>query len=230
MFICQVLEWLKKHEREQNSKANIPNDLTEQEKQQGFYFREVNGNAIKFSAETGEMIDGQPKAMGGNSSVSDMIKQTIDRNEARKKYPRKGNAVCEDKVTFDNPNSVKKDKKGRAITRFCHDENEMKVMVQIQVECKDGRKFKLCRGKIEHLTVFAAKDVGRGLDAAEGLSRQFGGLPDSWKHVKGIGTVIDKDGKQKKANIHWFESPEVGQWGWKVKMLEDEMKEKDRYW
>lgn len=212
------------------NKANIPNDLTEQEKQQGFYFREVNGNAIKFSAETGEMIDGQPKAMGGNSSVSDMIKQTIDRNEARKKYPRKGNAVCEERVTFKNHGLIGKDKDGHVVTHFNHDENTMKVTVQVNVKDRQGRKFKICKGKIEHLTIFAADGVGRGVDVADELADKVGGTARGWKHSKGIGTVVDKSGKQYKADLHWFENPEVGQCCWKIKEFLDNMKETDKYW
>ena len=39
----------------------------------------------------------------------------------------------------------------------------------------------------------------------------------SWKHSLGFGKVRRKDGTVQDAEIHWFESDDVGQVGWKVK-------------
>lgn len=198
------------------------------------------GDAFKAAYEKGQWVttennhklyiseNGEPTK--GNPHVLEAIKSSIDRDEVRKKNPRKGSMVCEDKVTFKNPKSVKKDRKGRPITYFCHDENVMQVQAQIQITDKKGNTYKLCKGEIKHLSVFAADGVGRGLDAAEGLSEQVGGSPKSWKHVKGVGMVIDVEGKQQEADIHWFESPEAGQIDWKVKQLTKDMREVDKYW
>ena len=53
-------------------KLSPPSDLTEEEKAQGYYFRMVNGNNIKFSSETWLPMDGQPKALGADS-IQEMI-------------------------------------------------------------------------------------------------------------------------------------------------------------
>jgi len=184
----------------------------------------------------------------GNPHVLESIKGAIDRKEAeesekkaeaekrrakikvRAEHPRKGDMVCEDKVTFDNANTMSKDKYGRTITHFNHDEDTMKVTSQIPVSDGTGTGYKICRGEIEHLTIFAADGVGRGLDAANGLADQVGGAAASWKHVKGIGTVVGKDGVQRKADLHWFESPEAGQLEWKIKYFLEDMDESQIYW
>lgn len=174
------------------------------------------------------------KADKGNPYVLEAISGALEKKsateESRKKYPRKGEMVCESKVEYENHGAVTKDSLGRKVTHFNHDEDTMKVTRQVKVEDAFGKKYKICREPIEHLTVFAAKDVGRGLDVAEKLAEQTGGSVDSWKHVKGIGTVVDKDGNKRRADLHWFESPETGQVGWKIKAFEDEMEDEDRYW
>lgn len=54
------------------AKPNLPSDLTQEEKAQGYYFRNVNGDNIKFSSETGLPMDGQPKAFGADT-LQEMI-------------------------------------------------------------------------------------------------------------------------------------------------------------
>lgn len=51
------------------------------------------------------------------------------------------------------------------------------------------------------------------------LARTVGGSPDSWKHMVGDATVSSFDGKKWRAQVHYFESDEVGQTGWKVKKI-----------
>ena len=198
------------------------------------------GDAFKATYEKGQWVttennhklyiseNGEPTK--GNPHVLEAIKSSIDRDEVRKKNPRKGSMVCEDKVTFKNPNSIGKDKDGHVVTHFNHDENTMKVTVQVDVKDKQGRKFKICKGKIEHLTIFAADGVGRGVDVANELADKAGGPASGWKHSKGIGTVVDKSGKQYKADLHWFENTETGQCCWKIKEFLENMKETDKYW
>lgn len=171
-------------------------------------------------------IDGDGTPTKGNPKVIGAIQKAT----ARQNNPRKGEMVCEDRVRFKSPNSIGEDKVGHVVTHFSHDENTMKVTVQVDVKDKQGRKFKICKGKIEHLTIFAADGVGRGVDVADKLTEQAGGAKELWKHSKGIGTVVDKSGKQRKADLHWFENPETGQCCWKIKEFLDNMQESDKYW
>ena len=45
---------------------------------------------------------------------------------------------------------------------------------------------------------------------ADGLTKEFGGDPAKWRHVKGEG-VIDDDGEDVRAEVHWFQEESVGQ-------------------
>jgi len=219
-------------------KVSVPefhpaDDLTDEEKAQGYYFREVNGNAIKFNSETGEPMEGQPKAFG----VDDLQKMIDDaraaitaRQEEALKHERKGYMVSENKVTFENAGEVTKDTRGRDVTHFNHSEDEMEITSNVKVEDPSGDSFEIIPGTIKHLTIFAANNVGRGLDAAKGLSEQVGGSPESWKHCKGIGKVVGMDGVEREADIHWFESAECGQLEWKIKQFAEDMDESQVYW
>lgn len=176
--------------------------------------------------------DGNPVA--GNPYVLEAIAGAANKKaseaEMAKRFPRKGEMVCEKRVSFENPGRNTQDSLGRTVTHFNHDEDVMEVTRQVKVEDALGDQYKICREPIEHLTVFAADGVGRGLDVAEKLAAQAGGSVKSWKHVKGIGTVVDNNGQKRKADIHWFESPEAGQVRWKIKQFMDEMTDEEMYW
>ena len=45
---------------------------------------------------------------------------------------------------------------------------------------------------------------------ADGLTKEFGGDPAKWRHVKGEG-VIDDDGEDVRAEVYWFQEESVGQ-------------------
>ena len=169
--------------------------------------------------------DGNPDK--GNPHVLEVIEGAMKSAESKQ---RKGDMRCEKPVKFEKPGSITSAKDGRKIFHFSHDENNMSLSKQINVRDESGSNYKICRGNIEHLTVFAASDMDRGVDVAEKLSEQFGGEAKSWKHVKGIGTIVDKDGKQGKADLHWFESPECGQVLFKVKQFLEDMDESQIYW
>lgn len=169
--------------------------------------------------------DGNPDK--GNPHVLEAIEGALKSTEAKQ---RKGVMKCESAVEFEKPGSITRDKFGRVVTHFNHDENTMKITKQIRLEDKIGKGYKICRENIEHLTVFASADVGKGVKQAEHLTDQVGGDKAKWKHVKGIGTVVDKDGNKRKADIHWFENPESGQVGWKIKQFLEDMDESEIYW
>lgn len=66
--------------------------------------------------------------------------------------------------------------------------------------------------RIRDREVFAGFGTKTPLDEGvpEGLSETFGGDPDKWQHVKGIGT-IDDGGEHVAAEVHWFYEESVGQ-------------------
>ena len=143
---------------------------------------------------------------------------------------RKGKAKPEVRVEFENAGAVLRDKVGKQVTHFNHDEEEMKVTRQVKVRDPEGNNYKICRGVIKHLTVFAGDGTDSPLRVADKLKEQVGGSEKSWKHCKGIGMVVGPDGKQREADLHWFESPEAGQTRWKIKQLREDMDESKIYW
>lgn len=82
-----------------------------------------------------------------------------------------------------------------------------------------GEYFNFVEGtKIQNPKVFAGKGGTKplNLEVADGLSKQIGGKPENWQHLKGIG-VIDYYGEEVKAEVHWFQEESVGKHKFKVK-------------
>lgn len=87
-----------------------------------------------------------------------------------------------------------------------------------------GDVFHFVEGtKIQNSEVFAGKGTKHSLHegVAEGLAEQYGGDPEKWQHCKGNG-VIDFDGEERKAEVHWFQEETVGKVKFKVKRWIDE--------
>ena len=82
-----------------------------------------------------------------------------------------------------------------------------------------GRILHYAEGtKVQNREVFAGYGTGTPLHegVAEGLAAQYGGKPQKWQHVKGIGTIED-DGENVRAEVHWFQEESVGQVKHKIK-------------
>ena len=182
------------------------------------------------TTESGKRVhvgdDGNPDK--GNPYLLEAIGGAIKSTEAKQ---RKEGMKCETPVKFKNSGEITHSGSGWRVTHFDHDENEMRITKPIKNAVDGaGQKYEICRGTIEHLTVFASNDVGRGVDIAADLSHHCGGDVKKWKHVKGIGDVVDMSGKKRKADLHWFENPETGQVGWKIKQFLEDMDESQIYW
>lgn len=143
---------------------------------------------------------------------------------------RKGDMKPETPVTFKNPKEIVLSKDKRPITHFNHDDEEMEVAKGIKMRDEYMDVYELCPGKIKHLTVFAGKGAKDKLGVAKYVVEQFGGKAEDWKHVKGMGMVKGRDGKEVEADIHWYENENIGQAGWKIKQYRSEMGEGQIYW
>lgn len=193
------------------AKSSIPSDLTREEKAQGFYYRKVNGNNIKFNSETGEMIDGQPKAVGVAGMVDQAVEDFSHRHE-----------------------KIGKSTKGKTATNFEIDGTVMNVATPFMV--RDGRRdtgdlvYEIQPGKIKYLQTIGASDMDRKVDVADKISEQYGGEPDDWTKMKGIGLAKDDKGEIREANIHFFHDPNTGQGDWKVVQWVDEMTPAEKWW
>ena len=76
---------------------------------------------------------------------------------------------------------------------------------------EDSRFFP--ESDIEAKKVFAGagSDPPVKLRVAQRLSKTYGDDPENWSHVAGVGWMFDPaDGKIRRAEVHWMESPEAG--------------------
>lgn len=77
---------------------------------------------------------------------------------------------------------------------------------------------KLIKGsEITKIVDFAGGKSNKPVKVEKFLIEQYGGEEGSWKHTRGQAEVIDNDGNSKPVEIHWFESPGVGQVNMKIK-------------
>jgi len=169
--------------------------------------------------------DGEPDM--GNPHVLAAIEGAIKNKESQF---RKEGMKCENSVKFENAGAITTDKIGRKVTHFNHDENKMKVTRRMRVKDDKGNTYSVDIGEIDHLTVFASEELDNKVKVADKLSMQVGGDKSKWKHVKGMGMVTTPKGEKKEADLHWFENPESGQVGWKIKQFREDMDESEVYW
>ena len=87
-----------------------------------------------------------------------------------------------------------------------------------------NKKYPFVEGtRIKDPIVFAGKGTSKELhkEVAQGLSEKIGGKPSEWQHCKGIG-ILNVDGKDMEAEVHWFQEPSVGKHRFKVKKWLDD--------
>lgn len=86
--------------------------------------------------------------------------------------------------------------------------------VNYDILSPDGeRYFHYVEGTyVQRVKVFAGYGTKTPLHegVAEGLTKEFGGDPAKWKHVKGEG-IVDDDGEDVRVEVHWFQEESVGQ-------------------
>lgn len=76
----------------------------------------------------------------------------------------------------------------------------------------------MAAGTLTGVKDFAGGTAKKAVQKEPELLKQYpNSKAGSWKHSLGYGKVKRKNGKTVDAEIHWFESDDVGQVGWKVK-------------
>ena len=77
--------------------------------------------------------------------------------------------------------------------------------------------YKLAEGtKITKVHVFAGKGTKTPVRVAKHLTKQYGGIEENWQHTRGEG-IVNFEGKNRRAELHWFENQDVGKIKMKVK-------------
>lgn len=113
--------------------------------------------------------------------------------------------------------SASKGEVGRS--KFKRNGNTIDVTSDLKVKLNTGVCTVKAGTKITEVTDFAGKGFDRKIDVEAYLVDQVGGKPGEWTKVKGNSRVILPNGKERDAELHWFEHPDEGQARMKVKLL-----------
>ena len=104
-------------------------------------------------------------------------------------------------------------------TRFTRNEDTMEITknTRIKIGSTQNRTI-MVKGTLTGIEDFAGVEGKKPVEKEPELLAQYpNSKKGSWRHTLGYGQVQRKDGKLQEAEIHWFESDDVGQVGWKVK-------------
>lgn len=93
----------------------------------------------------------------------------------------------------------------------------MKIDADTKAKIGKNGRVVIVAGDLTNVEVFAGKGGRKPLRLAESFANDYGGKPEDWMHSTGDGRIRFSDGKEKNAEIHWFECEGIGQTEWKVK-------------
>ena len=124
-------------------------------------------------------------------------------------------SVSSSALSSSSPEGVKKPKVKP--THFKREGNTVEITAETKIKVNEHKRSVMLPGTITDVYDFAGGSAKKPVEKESFLIEQYGGKPGSWRHTAGNGMVKSAKGKAKKVEIHWFESDEVGQVGWKVK-------------
>lgn len=129
-----------------------------------------------------------------------------------------------DGAPFGNDNAAKdhvtKPKKGFGRANFARDGDKMNVTSSVKIKIGKGACTLKEGTVVTDIKDFAGKGCKKGIDVEEHLvSQNKGTATGEWVKSKGNAKVTLPGGKEREAEIHWFEHPEAGQVGMKVKSI-----------
>lgn len=113
--------------------------------------------------------------------------------------------------------SAAKGEVGRS--KFKRTGNTMEATSDIKVKLNTGVCTVKAGTSITDVADFAGKGFKRPVDVEPHLIDQIGGKAGEWTKAKGNAKVVLPNGKERDAELHWFEHPEEGQAKMKVKYL-----------
>lgn len=110
-------------------------------------------------------------------------------------------------------------KKAPKPTKFARNGDTMEVTGDTKIKIGDSQnRITMAAGTLTGVKDFAGGTAKKAVQKEPELLKQYpNSKAGSWKHSLGYGKVKRKNGKTVDAEIHWFESDDVGQVGWKVK-------------
>lgn len=171
----------------------------------------LDNDFTKWDKETGGLVEIKAK----------------DYDSFKMKYAKEAERVRSNVQKMKNEDTLEKSGKSSTISledTLIHKSVGAKSRNYDVISPDSGDVFHFVEGtKIQNSEVFAGKGTKHSLHegVAEGLAEQYGGDPDKWQHCKGNG-VIDYEGEERKAEVHWFQEETVGKVKFKVKRWIDE--------
>ena len=106
----------------------------------------------------------------------------------------------------------------KGVTRFTRKNGKMSVTSDVSMKF-EGKPVTIKAGtSITKIVDFAGKGK-KPVKVEAHLVKQHPGSAGTWTHTRGEAAITRKDGTKQRAEIHWFESPKVGQIGMKVKRI-----------
>lgn len=119
----------------------------------------------------------------------------------------------------EDPEGTAKQKKAPKPTKFTRSGDKIDVAKDTSIKIANSQnRITMAAGSITGVKDFAGVSGKKPVEKEPELLAQYpNSTKGSWKHSLGYGKVKGKNGKTRDAEIHWFESDDVGQVGWKVK-------------
>ena len=78
-----------------------------------------------------------------------------------------------------------------------------------EIVLPNGKTARFAEGsKLQNKEVFAGKGCKRKIDEVDRLVQEYGDSAESWMKVKANAILVDEDGEERRAEIHWYEAKE----------------------
>lgn len=139
---------------------------------------------------------------------------------------KKTDTINEENSTQENANELISNasfslKKTR-VTKFKTENGVMRITKGTKAKLGNNGGAVIVPGDITDVEVFAGKGGKKPMELAQKFSEAYGGKPEGWMHSTGNGRVRLSNGRERNAEIHWFECEGIGQTKWKVKRFKKE--------
>lgn len=151
--------------------------------------------------------------------ITDISLKSIDN-------PKKTDTINEENSTQENANELisnaSSSLKKTRVTKFKTENGVMRITKGTKAKLGNNGGAVIVPGDITDVEVFAGKGGKKPMELAQKFSEAYGGKPEGWMHSTGNGRVRLSNGRERNAEIHWFECEGIGQTKWKVKRFKKE--------
>lgn len=167
----------------------------------GLNFIKLGLNDVLYNPKTGEVYTPNTNK---TQNIKDGALKTEEENNSEKGIDNSENSGII-KSSLENRYNENHDEKGRFSSGM-------------SVKLPDGSRGTIPKeSKITKIVAFAGKGTKKPVRIADFLEKQYISPASEWRKLRGESLVIDKKGKKRRAEIHWFEDNNGNQVKMKVK-------------